>query len=162
MPARIIGGFSSFLKAQLNCNIWDGEVPRYNSAGQAINPTATGRQVQDWPVVTLEMPENGFDRTDTTEDPYDDDGQLDIEVYGTSRAQTEPMLDRIEALLAQASLWPQILTGGPSSNPFYVISCTVRSWFSVQEKGSRTSTGELLYKAGLHYDVRVHGVVSSA
>lgn len=161
MPAPIINGLITFLNAQLNVTVWDGEVPRYDTAGNAINPSVVTTPA-DWPVVKLFMQEGGFDRTWTTEDPYSDEGEILIQVWGVSRASVETLMNRIEALLAQASSWSQIQLGGPTINPFYVIQMLLLKWYSGQEEGLRSSLSELLYRGDLHYSVMIHGAISTA
>lgn len=165
MPAPIIEGFINYIAAQLNVSVWDGEVPRYDTSGNKISPTSTTTPT-DWPVVKLFMQPGGFSREWTTEDPYTDRGELLIQIWATSRVQLEDpttgMLNRMEQLLASATNWTQINLGGPNTNPYYVIACLLTNWYSGQEEGVRTQQGELLYRADMHYDVMIHGSVSTA
>src|SRR4051812_4786703 len=99
------------MATELSAVVWDGEVPRYTTAGVPINPEATGSPAA-WPVVRVYMDEQGFKRKWTTEDPYDDEGMIHVQIYGISRAQVEAMMNRIEALLAKDTVWPEIELGG--------------------------------------------------
>ena len=171
MPAPIIGGIGSFIQQQLNVTWWDGEVPRYDVNGVAINPDATGTNPPDWPVVQVDMPESGFDRNPTFEDPYDDEGTINITIYGITRLQTETTMCNIEELFYRASNWPLMslpLTSPNSqnaNNPYYVIKMLLRSWYSINDKYvrlmSNNSPSALCYRAGLAYDVDIHGAISA-
>jgi hypothetical protein len=170
VPAPVVAGLGNFISSQLNVVYWEGEVPRTDVAGRPINPDAA-TSPSDWPVVKVFMREPGLRRTWTTEDPYDDAGEMLVQVWGVRRDQLEDppvspqpgtgLLNRIEALLAQASNWPQIALGGPPGNPYYVVSCLLRIWYCGQEEGVRTSKSELLYRGDLVYDVIIHGAVST-
>jgi len=162
MPAPVITGFVNFLTSQIpNITVWDGEIPRYDTSGNPLNPEAVTIP-PIWPAIKLIMVEPGFQRTWTTEDPYDDRGEILIQVYATSRASLDPVMNQIEALLAQASNWSLINLGGPLVNPFYVIQALLIRWWSGQEEGVRTGKSQLLYRGELHYDVMIHGVISTA
>ena len=159
MPAPIIEGIGTFLQAQLNVNWTDGEVPRYDVSGNPINQFAGSTSPVDWPITRILMNESGFTRTSTFFDPYDDEGNgFLLQIYGTSRGQTEPLADRIELLFAPASNWPLITLGGV----YYVISMNLFNWTSVQVEGERTSQGELLYRYDMHYALRIHGAVPTS
>lgn len=167
MPAQIINGLITFLGQQaLGASVWDGEVPRYNTDGTPINP---GQAAPGWPAVKLYMKEGGFHRDTTTEDPNYDLGEVLVQVWATSRQQLEgtpanPLLglfNRIEALFAQASLWPQIPLGGPLANPHYVVEMYLTDWYSGQEEGARTANSEFLYRGDLHYQVGIHYTLST-
>jgi hypothetical protein len=161
-------GFHQFIQAQLTDVVcWDGEIPRYTAAGTPINP---GQSPPSWPVVKVFTPEPGFLRQDTFEDPYSDEGKVQIVCYGTTRQQLEGTVqnpgsglwNRLEALFAQASLWGSVLVGGPSVNPYYVVQMVLVRWWCGQEEGVRTADSSLLYRAELEYETTVHGAVSSA
>lgn len=181
MPAPIVKAFGDFIANNLNVVVWDGEIPRYDTAGNPISPEATQVGVPNWPVIKVYMKEPGFERELTFEDPYSERGEVLIEMYATNRNQLETppsgansnqtdtpsgLLDRIERLLAQASNWGQNgplsqLLGGPPTNPFYVIDCALGTWWCGQEEGIRTARSERLYRADMHYVVAVHGAVAT-
>ncbi len=161
MPARIIKGLITYITAQTGFTCWDGEVPRYSTQDVAINPEALTTPVT-WPIVKVFMNEGGFGREWTFEDPYSDEGQILIQVWGTSRDSVEDVLDALELLLASATNWKAIPLGGDVTNPNYVISMLLLSWYSGQEEGTRTATGELLYRGDLHYQCRIHGAVPTS
>lgn len=160
MPAPIISGVLTFIGEQLAVSVYDGEVPRYDVNGNPINPASTVSP-DDWPVVKARMTEGGFSRTWTMADPYDDKGELVVEIWGTTRAQEESTLNDVESLLVKDENWAAIALGGPTANPYYVISMLLTSWTSVQEEGVRTSKGSLLYRGELHFDVEIHGAIST-
>lgn len=153
----IVEGLITYLQDQLDANVWDGEVPRYDPQGRAINPTSGVTDPTVWPVVRCLLTEAGLTRNPNFESPYDDEGPIRIEVYGTSRAQVQTMLNSIEALLAKESNLREIDLGGYSQNPNYVISMILKSWTNTQEEGVRTSTGLLLYRGEISYTANVHG-----
>jgi hypothetical protein len=159
MPADIVGGMITYVTQQLGVTVWDGELPRYDTTGNPINQNAG---LPDWPVIKIYMKEGGFTREWTTEDPYTDAGEILLQVWSTTRASVQTLLNSLEGLLAQASKWPFLVTGGPMDNPYYVISCLLQRWYVGQEEGVRTSGSELLYRGELHYEVLIHGAIVSA
>lgn len=162
MPAPIITGLINLMVSKLSITVFDGEIPRDNTDSSAINPSATSGVIPNWPVVRVTMPDDGFEREWTTEDPYTDTGIILIQVWGTSRTQTEVLLNSIEALFAQASKWAEVSLGGPVTNPYYIIQMLLQKWYSGQEEGVRTSASQLLYRCDLYYYVQIHGAVSTA
>ncbi len=160
MPAPVISGLITFISSQLNVTVFDGEVPRYDTAGTALTPE-TVTVPSDWPIVKVYMEEGGFTRTWTTEDAYDDRGEIFIQVWGTSRLSAETTMNGLEALLAQATNWTLILLGGPVANPYYVIHMLLARWYSGQEEGVRTGLSQLLYRCDMHYDAMIHGAIST-
>jgi len=165
VPAPIIGGLITFIATQLQVTVWDGEIPRYDTSGNAINPN-TVTSPADWPVVKVWMREPGFTREWTTEDPYWDKGEIHIQCWGITRDQLENpvtgILTKIEALLAQCSNWPLIALGGPNDNPYYVALLELRQWYCGQEEGTRTADSMLLYRGDLIYDCGIHGAIITA
>ena len=167
MPAPIIDGLITFLSAQVDANIWDGEVPRYSPAGNPINPESTITGPSDWPVIKLWMKEDGFERNWNFIDPYDDLGEILIQVWTTSHNALEDptsgLLNIIEALLAQSGNWALIDLGngggGTSGNPYYVVSVILKRWYSGMEEGKRTAKSEYIYRGDMHYQVRIHGAI---
>jgi hypothetical protein len=85
-----------------------------------------------------------------------------IQVWGTIRAQVEGVMNIIEEILAQAGNWEQIELGGDKSNPSYIISMLLTSWYCGQEEEKRTAQSSLLYRGDMNYDIRIHGAVSTA
>lgn len=164
MPAPVVDGLITYLATQLNVSVWDGEVPRYDALGNPIAP-GTVSVPSSWPVVKLYMTEGGFNRTWAFEDSYDDVGEILISIWATSRKDLEDptsgLLNKIETLLASASNWTHILLGGPQVNPYYVIQLLLINWCSVQEEGQRTSESQLMYRGDMHYELMVHGAVST-
>jgi hypothetical protein len=163
VPAPVVKALGDFLAAQLNVSVWDGEIPRYDTSGNPINPDSTVLPA-DWPVVKVNYKEPGFTREWTFEDPYTDTGTVMIQLWGTSRTQVETLMDGVEALLAQASNWVAggpIALGGPDSNPNYIIHLLLERWWCGQEEGVRTDKSELLYRADMSYEMMIHGVVST-
>lgn len=169
MPAPVIAAFTQYLSSSLNCSVWDGEVPRYDAHGVAINPN-TVSVPSSWPVMFVEMPESGFNREWNTEDPYEDWGILLLRIYATTRQALEDpsigLVTRTEQLLASVTNWRAglnpLLTGGPVTNPYGVIDCLLRRWTVVQEKTVRTNLSQLLYRGDMWYEVGVHGAVSTS
>lgn len=158
----IIGGLINFLASapELGANVWDGEIPRYDTTGAPINPSSGPQQ---WPVVKLYMEEGGFQRVWTTEDPYDDEGTIIVKVYATSRAQAEQVAGNVEAIFAQATNWlpSNIPLGGPLENPNYIIQLLLDRWYSGQEEGKRTGKSELIYRVDMYYTCYLHGAIST-
>lgn len=161
MPAPIINGLITLISQELSTVCWDGEVPRYDTAGNAINPQAGAISPKVWPVVKVYMKEPGFTREWTTEDPYTDTGTILIQIWGTTRLQIETLMDSLETLLAQASKWNSVVLGGHPANPYSIISLLLTSWYSGQEEGVRTASGELLYRGDMNYQTMTHGIVST-
>jgi hypothetical protein len=170
VPAPVVAGLIGYLQAQLGVQCFDGEIQRYDLQGRPINPVAGQTTTpRSWPAVAVKMTEAGFQRNPTFEDPYDDQGELLVECWGTRRDQLETppvldptdyaIMDRVEQLLSAASNWPNIILGGPSSNPYYVVGCLLLRWSSVQQENIRTAQGQMLYKGELWWQVDVHGAV---
>ncbi len=171
MPANIIGGLISYVQEQLKVNIWDGEVPRQDQFGNDIDPDALP---QNWPAITSELPEGGIDREWTFEDFYNE-GQgnyISILVFGASgtaiegRYQVMQTLDLIEKLLANERNWANIILTDTLNNPnYYVISCILKRWTCVQQRGGtgtmRTKTGELIYRGELWYEMVIRGAIQT-
>jgi hypothetical protein len=170
MPSPVIGGLISFLTQQLNVICWDGEVPRFDTGGQPINPDQLTTNPPSWPVIKLYMQEGGFERTWTTEDPYCDSGEILIRIWGTTRVQVENLMNQIEALFAQATNWQQINLGNQQSvNPPYVIQMLLRRWYSGQEEEQRLAQtingviiSALCYRGDMYYFTELHGAISTA
>jgi hypothetical protein len=158
MPAPIIGGMIQFLNTKLAVTVWDGEVPRLAANGKPVAPDNPA----NWPAIKLFMPDSGFDRHNTTEDPYDDEGEVLVQCWGTSRVQAESVMNQVEALLVLENNWALIQLGGPSFNPFVIVQIILRNWCSVQEpQGQRTAASVFLYRCDMHYKVTIHGDVLS-
>ena len=160
MTAPIVKGVIDFVSSQANITVWDGEIPRYDTAGNAINPEATSSPTI-WPVFDVSMSDAGFRRTWTMADPYDDQGEILLQIWGTTRAQVESAKNTVEALLVNAENWQQIQLGGPAINPFYVIQMLLSSWCIVQEQGLRSGLSKLLYRCDMHLDTMIHGIIST-
>ncbi len=161
MPAPVINGIINFLVQKLDINIWEGEIPRYDQNGQPIFPGTTTNPA-NWPIVKLTMPESGFQREWTFLDPYDDKGTILIQIWGTTRASVEALMNSIEAQLAQATNWAQIQLGGPAANPYYVISLLLENWYCVQEEGVRTNLSTYLYRGEMKYTADIHGAIPTS
>ena len=177
MPAPIITGVTEFIAQNLNVAVWDSEIPRYDTFGNPIGPDAGAVSPSVWPVFRVVMREPGLDRNHTFVDPYDDQGELLVQMYATRRDQLESprsgpngnqtdtpsgLVDQVERLLAKASNWRLIDLGGPAANPFYVVGMLLKTWYVGQEEGVRTQQQSLLYRADMLYHVTVHGAVSSS
>lgn len=161
MPAPIVQGALNFMLQQLNVNVWDGEVPRFDLNGNPINPQAT-TSPSDWPVVTAKLLDQPVSRNYTFEDAYDDEGPLLIQIWGFRRDSTEPLMDQIEALFYNVTNWPLVAftpAGGEGTNPYYVVSMLLTDWTSVQEEGVRLAGGQLCYRCDMHYQIDVHGAL---
>lgn len=158
MPAPIIKGLITYITSQLPITVWDGEIPRTDTTNVVITPETVSVPA-DWPVIKVFMEEGGFTRTWTTEDPYDDRGEILIQIWGITRVSAETAMNTIEALLAQASNWAAIPLGGDMMNPNYVIQLLLMRWYSGQEEGVRTGLSQLLYRCDMHYDCMIHGAI---
>lgn len=164
MPAPIISALVQYLSGstQLNASVWEGETPRYDALG---NPNPDSITIpSSWPVFNIEMPESGMMRDETTEDPYDERGDMMLRIWATGRAQCESLLGTADGLVAGAQGWAAIsafLTGGPVTNPYRIIQILIKGWTCVQEKEIRTKKSELLYRGDLLLDVHIHGAIST-
>lgn len=161
MPAPIINGLITFVAAQLHAEVWDGEVPRTDPQGNPISPSAPVNSPSTWPVIKLYMKDAGFHRSWNQDDPFTDEGSILIQVWGTTRASSEALMNRIEALFALETNWALIELGGDVSNPNYVIQMLLTDWCSVQEEQLRTEQSQLLYRADMHYNCMVHGIIQT-
>lgn len=161
MPVDIVNGLISYIAPLQLASVWDGEVPRYDATGNAINPESTVSP-SVWPAIKLRMDEPGFQRTWTTEDPYDDAGNIEIRIWGTTRASVMTILNSLEAKFASYTNWRAVNLGGPPSNPYYIIQMLLTRWTCIQEEEIRTGLSHLLYRGELDYYTQVHGAVSTA
>jgi hypothetical protein len=158
MPAPIIDGLITYLSVTTGANVWDGEVQRTSPSGLPVNPeTLTVPSV--WPAIKVFMPEGGFNREWTTEDPYTDTGEILIQIWDTARVGSEALMNTIETLFAQAAVWAQIPLGGDPQNPYYIIQMLLLNWYSGQEEGVRTGLSQFLYRCDLRYEVMIHGAI---
>jgi len=166
MPAPIISGLVNFLSDSLGVSIWEGELPRQDPSGVNVNPEAP---VAEWPAIDVEMEESGLERNWTFEDGYGDEGPMVIVVYGTTRQQVEPILTKVEVLLADPASWEAIgdsllaasIPTGPTGLTYFVYKLLLLSWTCVQEKEVRTQLSKLLYRGEMIYEVGIHGAVST-
>mgnify|MGYP001586362215 FL=1 len=168
MAAGIMNAICTYVSSNayngIGCTVWDGEVARYDPQGQTVGPESSGGQ-SDWPVIKFSMPDSGFTRHWTFEDPYHDEGVIVCQIWHTSREGAELAMDMIETLLASTANWVAIGALIPSpyvENPHYVIQLLLQSWTSHQVEGFRTQKSELVYAAELHYKCFVHGAVPTA
>lgn len=159
MPAHIIGGLITALSSAIEAEVWDGEVPRYDTDQRPINPSSTVTQPTNWPVVKLFMREPGFHRDVATESPFADVGDVVVQVWGTTRTSVEDLLDVIEAYFNVNTNWFTIDLGGDPQNPYQIFKMNVSRWYSGQEEGVRTQMGLLLYRGELSYEVWIHGAL---
>ncbi len=161
MPAPVIKGLIDYISQELDVVCWDGEIPRYSTTGTPINPDAVTSPTT-WPVVKVYMQEGGFVRTwNMGSDPYSDDGEILIQVWGTGRQQVQTMIDRIETLMVQATNWGNVILAGDHSNPQYLIQFLLTRWYIGQEEGERTARSEFLYRGELYWDCMIHGAIPS-
>jgi hypothetical protein len=158
VPADIVGGFQGFIQTRLEVQTWEGEVPRRSVDGTPICPDDQGFP-NTWPVVVVKMPEGGMHRKWTTEDPYKDEGPLEIRVYGVTRKQVLDVVTEIEGLLASASGRLAISLNGDVRNPYYVIDCLLERWSVFQRENERTMQSNFLYEGQMDYALNIHGAV---
>lgn len=160
MPAPVTAGLMQFMIDELEIVPWDGEVPRYDTLGNPINPQAVN-DPPTWPVVTCEMG-GKMRRTETFENAYNDRGPILIAVYGVTKASVYDQLNAIEALWGVYENWANVVMGGGlAGNPFYVIQMNVGEWSVVQQKDVRLARSELCFIGELNYDCNVHGALST-
>lgn len=158
MPPKIISGVIERLQTVFTGNslaVWDGLIPRQGTDGADISPDT-------FPAVQCVMPESGFQRERTFEDPYSDEGNLTVKIWHTTRESVETWVDNIEQTLAEN--WDQIDVGeyNDGVNPahaYYVIDMDLRSWYIGQEENVLLQQGQLLYRGELRYRVELHGAV---
>lgn len=149
----------------VGCTVWDGEVHRYDPQGQTVSPDSSGGQ-KDWPVIKFSLPNSasgGFNRTETFESPYYDEGIVICQIWHNSRELAEETLDMIEAMLCQFSVWEDISDLIPSpypENPHYIISLMLKNWTSYQLEGVRTQKSELIYTCEGNFVCRLHGALA--
>ncbi len=166
MPVSVVGPLISYLadylsvQESLSVSVWDGELARYDAAGKPVTPSNT---TGSWPAIKLFMEPPGFRRTHTIgANSYDDTGIIRIEVWSTTREQTEALMTVIEELFErQITDYTDIDLGGDPSNPNYIIKMTLETWVSVQEEGVRTSTSNYLYRGDLYWETQFHGTVNT-
>ncbi len=160
MPAPVVGGFIVYLSPLIavdqgtdTFNVWDGEVPRYDLAGNPVGPTNTQGS---WPAVGLSMEEPGFTCGNTFTNNVDEQGSILIQVYATTREESEDLMMFIwQVMSLQISLFTQVDIGGEPGNVNYVAECLLDTWWSGQDANNRTATSQLLYRCDLRFRVRI-------
>lgn len=167
MAAGIIDAICTYVSQNYNngvgITVWDGETQRYDPQGNTVSPESSGG-LSDWPVVKISMPQSGFTRNWTFEDPYHDEGEIYIQVFHTTRALAEATMDNIELLLASLANWTAIgklipANPYPTLNPSYLIQLLLKRWVSYQMEGVRDANQKLIYTCELHYNCFVHGAI---
>lgn len=167
MAAPIVGGLITYLATQLSAEqglgveVWDGEVPRYDSAGKPITASnVTG----SWPVIKLAMGGAGFGRRDTVglTGSYTDVGPIEIRFYATTREVCEALMTSVEELMElQLTIADpnNVALGGPASNPNYVVESHLDRWWCGTDDENRTSTSQLLYRGEHDWRLTIKGTV---
>lgn len=151
MPANIIGALIARVQSELEYTAWDGEVPKNAEDGMPITLP------ESFPIITIDMPEEGYGREWTTEDAYGDEGNTFMEVWGTTRGDVMGILDQLETLFANASNWTDIQLGGN----YEVFKFLLLRWSCVRLPDIRTQRSAYIYKGLLIYDVGIHGAVAT-
>lgn len=163
MPAPVIAGFVNYLAddAQLGIDVWDSEIPRFNTSGDPIVIPGS------FPAFNIEMTETGLSREGsdgrgwTFNKAYSDDGMLTVHIMDTTRAAVQTMLGQLEALVCNPENWPNILLpGGPVDNPFYVIEVIWHSWTNILMEGLRTQNSQYIYLGQVFLRVSIHGAIA--
>ncbi len=158
MPAGIIAGFCNYLSgiSQLNIPVFEGEIPRFDVDGDPIVIPGS------FPVFKVEMTEGGLDRQWTQADPYADSGPMIFQVFDTTRAAVQTLLNQLEGLLCNSSNWEDILLpGGPADNPYYVVEVIWQTWTNVMMQGLRTQNSDYIYMGQVICKVTIHGAVTT-
>lgn len=162
MIPPIIDGLISYLEPRIavdqgkaQFSIWDGETPRWDAQGNAVGPTnVTG----SWPAVTLMMQEPGFKRTYTMSDAIMDQGIIIVQVWSTTRVQTNDVVNFIiEQFEQQVSVYTDVDLDGPNQNPNYIIEMLVDTWWVGVDPNYRTANSQYLYRGDVYFDTKVHG-----
>ncbi len=164
MPAPVVGGLLNFMKTQLQVAVFDGEIPRWDTQGNPINPIPNPATFPpNFPVVRCLMTDEGLTRYWTMADPYKDVGPILVQVIGTGRQQVEEYIGNIEQLFAPAPNWAQIPLPGAEDmgNPYYVISMLLIRWTCVMEEEVRLQDGQYCYRGDMHYEVSIHGAINT-
>src|SRR5258708_4369499 len=140
MAAGIIDALCTYVSQNYNngigVTVWDGEVQRYDPQGNTVSPDSSGGTA-NWPVIKFWMPESGFTRSWTFEDPYYEQGEIRCKIYHDTRALAEATMDNIELLLASLANWTAIgklipANPYPTMNPSYLIQLLLKRWASYQ------------------------------
>lgn len=155
MTAPITKALVEFIQQELDIEVWDGEVPRFTTTGAAINQSSSTTP-SSWPVVRAVIQEPGFTRNYTFTDAYLDDGDVLIQVWGTTRAQVQTQLNAIEGLLLpEPDTWSEIdvyLGAG-----YKIVQIELLPYWIGQEEELRINMSSLLYRADMRYNIQIHG-----
>ena len=157
MPSPIIKGFVEYLQApsQLNIDVYDGELPRFDTVGDPITLSTA-------PAFAVEMTEQGMQRTRTFADPYSDEGPLQFYIFTNTRNATQALLNQLEGLLVNANNWPLIaLPGGPSANPYYIQDIAWGNWTNILMPNIRDQNSNYIYLGHVICQITVHGAIST-
>lgn len=150
-----------FLGEEMEISAWDGEVPRTDNNGDPITPDSAVVP-SGWPVIKGVIVEPGFRRaTNVGCAPYDEEGQVALSLWATSKVQAQALMDQVDELLAFMPNWAVAseYLGGDPTNPYYFVEISLREWWLGDSKGERTAKSELLFRADMLYFIRVHGAV---
>jgi hypothetical protein len=162
MPAPIIRGLINYLSPLLatelgvgTFSVWDGEVPRFDAAGNAVGPQST---TGSWPAVDVRLMEPGMGRSHTMANSVKDVGRVLVRQWATTREACEDLQDLIEdAFEKQVSVYTEIDdVGGPASNPNYVFELTLKTYGCWPDSDHRTATSQLLYRGEMVFECKVH------
>lgn len=163
MPAPVVDGIVTYLASQLNLVVWDWEIPRYDTQGNPINLDAGAT-----PVRAL-IREPGFSTEWTTEDTYYDEGEVTVQVWGTTRAALEDpntgLLNKIEQSLCRESAYTAIaaaMAGGTlTEGPYNIVKVFRTGWWTGMEENERTAQSGLLYRGDLRVVFGFNGAFST-
>jgi hypothetical protein len=155
MTAPITKALVEYIQQELDIEVWDGEVPRFTTTGAAINQNSATTP-SSWPVVRAVIQEPGFNRNYTFTNAYLDDGDVLIQVWGTTRAQVQTQVNSLESLLLPTpDVWAEIDVY--LGTPFYIVQMELLPYWIGQEEELRLNMSSLLYRGDMRYNVQIHG-----
>ena len=150
--ARVADGILTYLQAQLDKDVWDGEIPRYDTNGNELLVGAV-------PFLSCDMIKGqGMVREETFEDSYAEEGPILVTMYGTSKETMETTANSIEELLVQENNWSEIAEN--FGTVFRIYELSFQSWWIVQEEDIRTRDGNYIYHGELRFNLGYNGNVA--
>lgn len=165
MIPPILGALGKFL-IDNGVQVWPEEIPRTDTAGNAINPQAGSVTPTIWPATQLVLRDKSL-RDNTFEDSYSENPPVVVQVWGTSREEVDPMMSKIEGLLAQAQNWFEALSpigiiftqmGFPQ---FWLYDLEIHGWTSQQRENERLAGSLFCWLAEMDLTIGLHGVVET-
>lgn len=144
-------GLNASLTETLGYDVWDGEIPRRDTAGVEIRAGNA-----NFPAVSCEMSEGGLDFEENFEDTLDCTGIISVMVFADTLANCLATSDAVVAHFRKFSTWSAIDLGVSwKLEHLLLINYTM-----LQMKYTRQREIQFLYWADIRYDLMAKGIIA--